>query len=232
MTIRFLSVAKIMSLITITTIINGCNSSLPQTKDSLELITQVDLRSLNKSQNFNKKIIQAADEAAVISSNKSNYVGYSMVEVNGYQILFKPEEPNSLLIYQNGKLLSDYIDNKATLYKDNTYFPYVNRQSVHYNNKKDVLNYNNGSLYFRDYGLNGIEGVFEIESSGNKAIDALIGGGLSTKKLLYQGEECEIQPQSQMIACCFIEDKKELLQLGDNGWEIRTPNDNFSCEKN
>lgn len=221
--------SKIILLI-VSIIIAGCNASLTQNMDNIEIEKQIDIRSLNSNEKYDKDIIQAADEATMILGEKSRYTGYNLIEVNGYQVLFKPEEPNTLLIYQNGRLLSDYVENKTTLYDDDTYFPYVSHQSVYYDNKKEVIHYNDGSKYFKDYGLNGIDGIFKIESFGDKTTDALIGGGLSTKKLLYQDRACKIQLPAQVIACCIVEGKEKLLQLGDSGWESREPDDKFSCD--
>ena len=180
----------------------------------------------------NPDTVEAMKEFEVLTGQvDSIYDGYTLSEINGYKILFKPNQPDKLIIYYNNELLSEYDKNFVTLFKEGSGFPYSNNKSIYFDNTNNELNYTNGQTYFKDYGLDGIDAIYDIEAVGSKVGVIIGGGGLIPKTFYYQNQECAVMPPSQTKACCKIDGKYTLMQLGDAGWEKQQTNLGPKCEK-
>lgn len=221
---------KISLYFSISLISMSCESSINSMQEKLPVQENVDLRSLNLSEKYDQNIIQAVDDAATILGEKSPYTGFNEVKIHDYKILYDPENPDELLIYYQDKLVSKNQESNVILYKTDTYFPYINQQSAFFSSKDNKINYNNGERLFRDFNLDGIDGVFKIDEVENKTVAAFIGGTVSPIELFYKGQKCEILSSDVGIGCCNIDNKEELMQLNSSGWKKIEQNDKFSCE--
>ncbi len=226
--VNFLAKLSLISAIVI--ISTSCNSLDANKQEQLLVKKNIDLRDLNPSAKHDQDIIQVAEELAILHNDSDNfYTGFNMVEINDYKILYNSAESDGLLVYHNDKVLAKLVGNAINLYQDDSYLPYVNKQAVYYNNKENEINYTNGSIFFSDFNLDGVDGIYKIDEVENKAFAAISGGGITPQKLFYKGQECEmLMPDG--ISCCMIDGKKELMYLNSNGWEKIEPNDKFSCD--
>ena len=225
---NFFLKTSLYSLIVLTGM--GCENSVNSLQKNIMIQDNVDLRSLNADQQHDQEIIQALDEAAVILGENSPYTGFNQVEVNGYKILYQPDRPNEILIYYQDKVVAKNEESDVTLYKADTDLPYINQQSAFFSSKDNKITYNDGTKFFTDFNLDGLDGIFHIDEVENKAAAAFLGGTLSPIDILYEGQKCELLSTEIGIGCCIVDNETELMHLKSSGWEKVKPNDEFSCE--